>query len=52
MYQNDDEIVIEAALPGIKPDDIQISVTDEVLTLKGEVKDEEETKEKAYHICE
>ena len=52
MYQNDDEIVIEAALPGIKPDDIQISVTDEVLTLKGEVKDEEETEEKAYHICE
>lgn len=52
MYQTDDEIVIKAALPGIKADQVQISVTGEVLTLKGEVKQEEEKKEKTYHIRE
>ena len=40
------------ALPGIKADQVQISVTGEVLTLKGEVKQEEEKKEKTYHIRE
>jgi HSP20 family protein len=52
MYQTDDEVVIKAALPGIKSDDVQISVTGDVLTLKGEYKDQEETKEKAYHLRE
>lgn len=52
MYQTDDEIVIKAALPGIKADEVQISVTGEVLTIKGEVTQKEETKEKTYHIRE
>ena len=56
MFQTDDEIVVKAALPGIKADEVQINVTGEVLTLKGEVRqDEEKTsslkgKEKAWHI--
>ena len=41
-----------SALPGIKADEVQINVTGEVLTLKGEMKHEEEVKEKAYHIRE
>ena len=52
MYQTDDEIVVKAALPGIKPDEVQINVTGEVLTLKGEMKHEEDKKEKAWHIHE
>lgn len=52
MYQTDNEIVVRAALPGIKPDEVQINVTGEVLTLKGEVKQKEEVKEKAYHLRE
>ncbi|NJC97970.1 MAG: heat-shock protein Hsp20 [Anaerolineales bacterium] len=52
MYQTDDEIVVKAALPGIKADEVQINVTGEILTLKGEVKNEEEKKEKAWHIRE
>jgi HSP20 family protein len=52
MYQTDDEIVVKAALPGIKGDEVQINITGEVLTLKGEVKHEEEKKEKAWHIRE
>lgn len=52
MYQTDNEIVVKAALPGIKADEVQINVTGEVLTIKGEVKQEDEVKEKAYHLRE
>ena len=52
MYQTDDEIVIEASIPGVKSDDINISVVGEVLTIKGEVKHEKESENVDYHIKE
>jgi len=52
MYQTDDEIVVEASIPGIKPEDINISIAGEVLTIKGEVEQEKETKNADYHIQE
>jgi HSP20 family protein len=52
MYQTDDEIVVKAALPGIKPEEVQINITGEVLHIKGEMKHEEEKQEKAWHIRE
>ncbi len=39
-------------LPGIKADEVQISVTGDVLTIKGETTQEEENKDKAWHIRE
>ena len=52
MYQSDDEVVVRAALPGFKADEVQINVTGDVLTLRGETKHEEEKKDKAWHIRE
>jgi HSP20 family protein len=52
MYQTDNEIVVKAAIPGVKTDDVQINVTGEVLTIKGETKEKEEVKEKVYHLRE
>ena len=52
MYQTDDEIVVKASLPGVKADEVQINISGEVLTLKGETKHEEEKKDKAWHIRE
>ncbi len=52
MYQTDNEIVVKVALPGIKADEVQVNITGDVLSLKGEVKQQEEMKEKAYHIRE
>jgi HSP20 family protein len=52
MYQTDNEIVVKAAIPGIKAEEVQINITGDVLSLKGEVKQSEEVKEKAYHIRE
>jgi len=52
MYQTDNDVVVKAALPGFKAEDVQINVTGEVLTIRGEMKREEEQNEKAWHIRE
>ena len=52
MYQTDDEIVVKASLPGVKADDVQINVSGEVLTIKGESKQMEEKNEKSWHMRE
>jgi len=48
MYQTKDEIVVQATIPGVKPEDIDISVTGEILTIKGEFKQEEKIEEGSY----
>lgn len=52
LYQTDNEVVVKASLPGLKADDVQITITGEMLTLKGEFKQEDEVSEKAYHLRE
>jgi HSP20 family protein len=52
MYQTDNDIVIESAVPGVKPQDLKISVTSDVLTIRGEVKVDEEVEEANYHLRE
>lgn len=52
LYQTDNDVVVEASIPGINPEDINISVAGEVLTIKGEVKQEKESKDADYHIKE
>jgi HSP20 family protein len=50
MYQTEDEVVVKMALPGVKPEDVQVSVSNGVLTVRGETKEEKEEKEKSYHL--
>ena len=52
MYETGNEVVIKASLPGLKAEDVQINVTGEMLTIKGETKEKAEVEEKAYHIRE
>jgi HSP20 family protein len=52
LYQTDDSVVVKMGLPGVKPEEIQISVANGVLTIRGEVKEEKEEKEKTYHLRE
>jgi HSP20 family protein len=52
LYQTDEAVVIKMGLPGVEPGDIQVSVTYGVLTVRGEVKEEKEEKEKTYHLRE
>jgi HSP20 family protein len=52
MYQTDEEVVVRAAIPGYKANDVQINVTGDVLTIRGEMRHEQETKEKAWQMRE
>ncbi len=52
LYQTEDEVVVKASLPGMKAEDVHISITADVLTLSGEFKQESEKKEATYHIRE
>lgn len=49
LYETDNSVVVKAALPGLKPDDVDISMHDGALTIKGESKQEEETKEEGWY---
>jgi HSP20 family protein len=48
MYETNDAVVVKSAIPGIKPEDLDISITSDTLTIKGETKVEEELKEKHF----
>jgi HSP20 family protein len=48
MYQTPSEVVVKATLPGVKPDDVEISITGDTLTIKGETKASEEAKREDY----
>jgi HSP20 family protein len=48
IYQTDTEIVVLAPIAGIKPDAVDISVTDQVLTIKGERHIDQEAREEDY----
>ena len=52
MYQTNDEVVVKAVVPGFRPDQVQISITGDVLTIRGELTQEEEKKDKAWHLRE
>jgi HSP20 family protein len=52
MYQTDDEIIVKASAPGMTAEDIDISITGETLTIRGELKAEEVQEEARYHIRE
>jgi HSP20 family protein len=39
-YQTEDEIVIKAPIAGVQADDLEVAVTDEMVTIKGERHDE------------
>ena len=52
IAETDNEVVVTAELPGVKQDDVDITIADDVLTLKGEKKEEKEVKEKNYHRIE
>jgi HSP20 family protein len=52
VFENDNEIVIKAELPGMNAKDIEVKFENNVLVLKGERRFEKETKEENYHRIE
>ena len=52
MYSTADEVVVKAALPGVKPEEVDVTITDDVLTIKGETKGDEQVKREDYFYQE
>jgi HSP20 family protein len=52
MREQDGQVIVEASVPGIKPEDIDVSVEDGTLTIKGETKSETEEKKEGYLLKE
>lgn len=52
VYEDDQNLVIKAELPGVDPKDVEVRVENHTLFLKGERKFEKETNEGNYHRVE
>jgi HSP20 family protein len=52
IYENKDQIVLEAELPGMKRDDFELSVENNIITLRGERQFEKKEDSDNYHRVE
>jgi HSP20 family protein len=52
VTQKDDSIIVHASMPGVNPDDIDLSIENNVLTIRGKTKNEKEHKEGDYLMRE
>ncbi|MEW6061996.1 MAG: Hsp20/alpha crystallin family protein [Bacteroidota bacterium] len=52
VVENDDSYVLKAELPGMSKDDVKITLENNVLTIRGEKKNEMEKKEGNFHRIE
>jgi HSP20 family protein len=52
VVENKDDFVVKASVPGINPDDLDVSYVDDTLTIKGETKEDKEVNEKQYYLRE
>ena len=49
VYEEKDEVVVKAELPGLDKKDIEVKISDSQLTLKGQKKQEEEIEQENYY---
>jgi HSP20 family protein len=52
VSENENEFVVKASLPGVKPEDVQITVHGDTLTIQGESKFVEEKEGEQWHLRE
>lgn len=48
IYQTDEDVVVKASVSGIKPEEVEVTITGDTLTIKGETKTEEEVEKENY----
>jgi HSP20 family protein len=48
MYETKDDVVVKAALPGVDPEDVDLTISGDTLVIKGETKQENESKDQDY----
>jgi HSP20 family protein len=49
MFETGDEVVVRAEMPNVDPANVDITVTQEAVTIKGTVRQEQERKDRSYH---
>ena len=52
VIEHEDGYTVKASVPGITPDNLNVTLEDNVLTIQGEVKEDETIEESNYHIRE
>ena len=52
VFQTSSDIIIQAPIAGVKPEDVDISITDDVITIKGERKEENSIDKENYYVQE
>jgi len=52
IYDKGDSIVIQSTVAGVKPEDLDVSITEDTVTIRGRRERQEETKEKDYYYKE
>ncbi|MBK7897509.1 MAG: Hsp20/alpha crystallin family protein [Anaerolineaceae bacterium] len=52
VSENDDTFTVKAAVPGMNPDDLEITISDNVLTIKGETQEEAVRDDEKVHLRE
>ena len=52
VYQTDDEVVIKSTIAGVKPEDLDVSINNDMVTIRGERKQDEEISPENYYYQE
>jgi HSP20 family protein len=52
MAEDENVYIIKASMPGVKPEEVEVTLQNNILTIKGEAKKEMEIKEENYHMRE
>lgn len=52
VYQTDNDIIIRSPIAGVTPEDLDISITKDTVTVKGKRQEQEEIKEDDYYYRE
>jgi HSP20 family molecular chaperone IbpA len=52
VVQEGENIIVKASMPGVKPEDIDVSIEIDTLTIKGQTKEEREHQEGNYVMRE
>jgi HSP20 family protein len=52
VYQTENDIVIKSTIAGVKPEDLDVSINNDMITIRGERKNEESVSEENYYYQE
>ena len=52
VYQTDNEVVIKSTIAGVKPEDLDVNINNDMLTIRGERKNDEQVPDENYYYQE